>query len=115
MQVATFEWQEAEDDSLSRSRVLQELEAQLSLPENVSVIRVERQVLVQIDTQRQQKRTKITAKTDYVVILKDVLTYTGQLQYYFPSSSCCLKQRQLLQWIRTLSWLAVGLPLTGLQ
>lgn len=68
MQVPTFEWPDKEDDSRSKLLVQQALEAQMHLPDNVSIVAVERQILVCFETERQNKRTKLTAKIDYVMV-----------------------------------------------
>lgn len=65
-----FVWDEREDDSTSRQRVLAELNAELNPPSSVRIISIERKVLVVTEKERDTKRTKLQAKTDYVALLR---------------------------------------------
>lgn len=40
----------------------------MHLPDNVSIVTVDRQILVCFETEQQNKRTKLTAKTDYMML-----------------------------------------------
>ena len=71
--MTTFVWAEREDDSTSKARVKAEVERQLDLPDTVRLVSVERLVLVSTTTERASKRTKLTAKTDYVIVLKEAV------------------------------------------
>lgn len=79
MQVPTFEWPDKEDDSGSKLLVQQALEAQMHLPDNVSIVTIERQIVC-FETERQNKCTKLTAKPDYVM-----LYHRNLVNYPFPS------------------------------
>ena len=65
-----FDWPDKEDDSSSKHKVLEELLAQLAPPRGVIILPVERKILVALCTERQNKRTHLTAKTDYVAVLE---------------------------------------------
>ena len=70
-QVNEFLWPEREDDSTSKLRVKHELLQQLQLSEGLRLIEIERKVLVTTEAEVSNKRTKITAKTDFVIVLAE--------------------------------------------
>ncbi|KAG5188860.1 hypothetical protein JKP88DRAFT_303564 [Tribonema minus] len=69
-EVGEFKWEEKEDDSISRAAVIQELEKQLDLPPFLELIPLERKIMFRIDEERGTKRTRITGKTDYAIVLR---------------------------------------------
>ncbi|KAL3139316.1 hypothetical protein ABBQ38_003654 [Trebouxia sp. C0009 RCD-2024] len=71
-QVPTFEWPDKEDDSGSKLLVQQALEAQMHLPDNVSIVTIERQIVC-FETERQNKCfTLLSEAPEFEVYIEDL-------------------------------------------
>jgi hypothetical protein len=74
-QTTQFTWNETEDDSVSKARVVQELTKELDLPGVADLITIERKILFKYEGVRENKRTKLSGKTDYAIVLRRALNW----------------------------------------
>jgi hypothetical protein len=74
-QVTEFSWDQAEEDSVSKDEVLKELNHHLDLPGIAVLITLERKILFRYEGVHENKRTKLTGKTDYAIVLKKALDW----------------------------------------
>jgi hypothetical protein len=70
-----FTWNETEDDSVSKDRVVQELSNELHLPSVAVLITLERKILFRYEGVHKNKRTKLNGKIDYAIVLKRALNW----------------------------------------
>jgi hypothetical protein len=73
--VTDFTWDQAEDDSIPRAKVVKELADHLDLPDFAVLITLERKMLFRYEGLHENKRTKLTGKTDYTVVLEKALPW----------------------------------------
>lgn len=85
-----FEWNETEDDSKSKDRVVKELTNELHLPSVAVLITLERKILFRYEGMHENKRTKLSGKTDYAVVL------TRALDWIASSPQDCLHYMVML-------------------